>query len=358
VEDQGSGEIVSSLGLIPWVWRVGAVTLRAAEQAIVGTLPDYRGRGLIRALNVRFKEMMREEGFAISHIQGIPYFYRQFGYEYAIPLEGGWEIRSDQLPAAANDAYRCRRATAADIPTLMALFETAGARLDISTVRDEATWRYMFEYGVGTNYERDFWVVVDQEDRIVAYWGIELYGFGTGLIVSEASRMKADMIDVVLARIAELAVEQEKPYIRLKLNDEDDLVRAAQGYRARDAGHYAWQLHIPDEVRILENLRPVLEGRLAGTPYEGLTHTLHLDLYRRVVHLDFVAGRLGSITVDQDGTDSRVDLPPQLLPVIVTGYRTLEDLRAVYHDVGARGMERDLMAVLFPKLQGYLYTNY
>ena len=74
IEDLTSGDIVSSLCLIPWTWRYEDVTLRSAEMGIVSTADSYRNRGLIRALVGRFKELLAQEQFDLSHIQGIPYF--------------------------------------------------------------------------------------------------------------------------------------------------------------------------------------------------------------------------------------------------------------------------------------------
>jgi GNAT superfamily N-acetyltransferase len=86
VEDKATGQVVSSLCLIPWAWQYQGVEIKTGEMGIVGTLEAYRHRGLIRALVERFKELLREGGYDLSQIQGIPYFYRQFGYEYAMPL--------------------------------------------------------------------------------------------------------------------------------------------------------------------------------------------------------------------------------------------------------------------------------
>jgi hypothetical protein len=92
IEDTTTGQIVSSLCLLPWLWRYEEVTLRAGEMGLVGTLEPYRHRGLIRTLNEHFTTLLHTEGFDLSHIQGIPYFYRQFGYEYALPLETWWRM--------------------------------------------------------------------------------------------------------------------------------------------------------------------------------------------------------------------------------------------------------------------------
>src|SRR5512142_2939996 len=46
IEDESTGKIVSSLCLFPWRWRFDEIELKMAEMAIVGTLPEYRHRGL------------------------------------------------------------------------------------------------------------------------------------------------------------------------------------------------------------------------------------------------------------------------------------------------------------------------
>ena len=49
VLDEETGEAVSSICLVPQTWQYEGVPLRVAELGIVGTHPDYRRQGLIRA---------------------------------------------------------------------------------------------------------------------------------------------------------------------------------------------------------------------------------------------------------------------------------------------------------------------
>ena len=74
IEDTATNAIVSSLCLIPWVWRYGEVQLRAGEMGIVGTTPAYRRHGLSRILTDQFKHMLRERQFHVSHNPGYPHF--------------------------------------------------------------------------------------------------------------------------------------------------------------------------------------------------------------------------------------------------------------------------------------------
>ncbi|MEO8609085.1 MAG: GNAT family N-acetyltransferase [Chloroflexota bacterium] len=190
IEDQSTGQIVASLGLIPWEWRYEDVTIKSGEMGIVGTLESYRNRGLIRALDARFKELLREGQFDLSHIQGIPYFYRQFGYEYAIPLEASWQLELQNIPAAPSESpYQFRLATVDDIPVLMRLYDEEVRGLDISTIRDADIWRCIFGHVADSALASEIWMLLDADSQLIGYWRIAQHGFGGGLIVSESSRL-------------------------------------------------------------------------------------------------------------------------------------------------------------------------
>ena len=100
---------------------------------------------------------------------------------------------------------------------------------------------------------------------------------------------------VALKKSKELAVEQGKPYLRLNIPRNQVLVEVARRWSAHDLGTYAWQMMIPDVARLLGKLRPVFEGRIANSPFAGLTQTVTLNLYRKAFELDFKAGKLATV---------------------------------------------------------------
>jgi hypothetical protein len=361
VEDESSGDIVATLCLIPWTWCYENVKLKAAEMGIVGTREDFRRRGLIRALDRRFKELLTEGNFDLSHIQGIPYFYRQLGYEYAIPLGagGGWRIEPYQIPDTGDSApYSFRPATVNDISVLMGMYETATRDLDISTTRDADTWRYLLQHATGTATEGDTWIVLDGSGEPVGYWRIELGGFGKGLNIYEASYLDHPALLAVLVQCKKLAAERSKPYIRLNLPANHPLARTARAWGAADLGYYAWQIHLPDIVRLLRKLAPVLERRIAGSAFTGLTQTVCLNLYREAFDLRFDAGKLVDVTRAgfRDGGD--INVPPFAFTPLVLGYRSREELAAMYPDVSIWGQSQYLTDTLFPKMESFIYTIY
>ncbi|KPL16250.1 MAG: hypothetical protein AMJ93_15955 [Anaerolineae bacterium SM23_84] len=59
VEDTNKGEIVSTLGLMTQTWTYDGIPLPVGQVELVGTHPDYRGRGLIRAQMEVTERMLR-----------------------------------------------------------------------------------------------------------------------------------------------------------------------------------------------------------------------------------------------------------------------------------------------------------
>jgi len=358
VEDERSSQVVSSLCLLPWTWRYETVDVPAGEMGIVGTLEAYRRRGLIRAQVGYFKRRLRERGCLLSHIQGIPYYYCQFGYEYALPLEGGLRLEMRHIPTPPDAPFTFGLATRADLPVLMRLYDEAAQNLVIHAVRDEATWQYLLAYTDGTETECENWVIQDADGQIVGYLRLPEHHFGEELVVGEVSRLGFDAALAALHHLKMWAVERDKPGIRLNLPANCTLMRLARSLGAHDMGTYAWQIHVPDVAALLRALTPVLERRIAGSPFAGLTRDVRLSLYRETLVLRFVAGRLTEIANLGFTGGEAIRFPPLQFIPLALGYRTVEELHAAYPDAIVAPAWRLLVDALFPKVASFIYTIY
>lgn len=359
VEESAGGRVVASLCQIAWRLQYAGVPLRSAELGVVGTHEEYRGRGLQRALVARFNELLAEGGFLLSQIQGIPYFYRQFGYEYAVPLEAWTRVELHLLPdnPAAPGAAAIRRATPADIPALAARYDAACAALGLGALRDEAEWRYLLGPGLATDTGAETWVIEAPGGAVAGYFRTWFHGFGEGLICGECSLLGAGEALAAMGHLRALAVERARPYIRLNLPARSALARLGLALGGRDGGAYAWQFRIPDPAALLRAIAPALEARLAASPYAGLSRGVTIDLYRTALELRFEAGRLAAVEAAPRGAfDLR--LPPQLLPPLLLGYRSLDELHHLFPDAYTGGAAAPLVETLFPPMEAFLYQPY
>lgn len=358
VEEQVTGRVVASLCLLTWRLRCAGVELRAGELGVVGTLAEYRGRGLQRALVARFDELLRDGGYDLSHIQGIPYFYRQFGYEYAIPLEAWWRLETHMAPTTSDTGYACRPAAPADIPDLLRLYDEGAGALDLAALRDETTWRYQLGPALDTETAAETWLVADAAGAPAGYLRVARQGFGDGLIVAEASPLPPDAALAALAQLRRLTVERGKPFIRLNLPAGAPLLMVARGLGAYDGHAYAWQVRLPDPPALLRKLAPAFEARLEGSGYAGLTRDLVISLYRRALVMRFAGGRLAAVEAASADAPADLRLPPPLLAPLLLGHRSLGEIAHMYPDAAAPGTARPIVDILFPKLRAWLYQQY
>ncbi|MBI5961125.1 MAG: hypothetical protein HY866_20480, partial [Chloroflexi bacterium] len=230
--------------------------------------------------------------------------------------------------------------------------------LAISAVRSADIWRFLMEQQPNTATASETWIVMDAHGRTAGYWRLEKFGFGEGLAIGEASRLSQPAAVAVLHKVKALAAERGKPYIKLSCAEPNTLIAVAQGWGAQNTGRYAWQLLIPDPARLLRKIAPVLERRIAASPFAGLTETLCINLYREAFELCFEDGRITSVEAVGFRDWGSPSLPPQTLAPLVFGYRSREELHATYPDVCIWGQHSYLIDVLFPKMTTFIYTQY
>jgi hypothetical protein len=146
----------------------------------------------------------------------------------------------------------------------------------------------------------------------------------------------------------------------LSASDTSPLIRVARAWGAHSEGRYAWQIYLPDIARLLRTIAPVLERRVAVSPFAGLTETVVVNLYKEAFELRFENGAIRS--VDAVGfrkwEETSINIPPQALAPLVLGYRSREELHQSYPDVVIWGQSSYLIDVLFPKMEAFIYLNY
>ena len=106
-------------------WTYEGIPFGVGRPEDVATDPAYRNRGLSRALFEMIHARSAAEGHLVQAISGIPYFYRQFGYEYALDFNGTRVTYVSLIPKASGDGtepYTLREAPTADIPQIVELY--------------------------------------------------------------------------------------------------------------------------------------------------------------------------------------------------------------------------------------------
>ena len=173
VEDASTGAIVASLNLISQTWSYAGIEFKVGRPELVGTDPDFRERGLIRAQFETIHHWCAQRGQMVQAITGIPYYYRLFGYEMAMELGGGRVGFNPQIPkleAEESEPYRLRSAEESDLSFLVELNSLANQRYLVSCVRDEQMWGYELNGRSLQNVNRnEIKIIENQNGEAVGY---------------------------------------------------------------------------------------------------------------------------------------------------------------------------------------------
>jgi predicted N-acetyltransferase YhbS len=359
VEDERTGQVVSTTCLVPWLCCYEDAVLKTAMLEMVVTHPDYRHRGLVRAQVGRFHRMIDGQGFDLSVIQGIPYYYRQYGYTYAIDQWSydslaAWKIPDRQ--ESQESPYRLQQASVADVPALTKLYQDSTAALQLRTLRSADYWRYLLEWArYPARLVRD-----RRSGETVGYICTRTHENGQGIRVIEDGVMS---YDVAMAVLHQLKMETAGE-IRLNWPQASPLVQIGRSLGGVPVPAYQWLVRITDVQRFLSRIAPVLERRLVASGCAGLTFELRINLFRQALALHFEAGRLLNVEsvgfVDAStGTDGGdLCIPPDAFVRLALGYRALDELRDAWPDIVVQPGSRHVLQVLFPKLTSDLCMPY
>lgn len=368
IEDTRRGIIVSSLCLVSERWSYAGIPILAGQPEFVATHPDFRNRGLVRKQFEIVHGWSRQRGQQIQGITGIPYFYRQFGYEMAVDLDGGrvgYAGTLPHLPAGGEEPFVLRPALEADIPLIAESYEHGCRRSLLVCLRDERDWRYeIFGRDDQDVNRREFRIIVRRQDgQTVGYVGYHPWLEGGAITASYYELRPGISWLEVTPSVMRYLWETGESYARaagimcrafaLMLGEEHPAYRVMPDFLPRKRDSYAWYMRVPDLPGFLRTIAPVLEQRLIESDFAGQTLIFTLDFYRGALSIRLENGRLAaveSIPAAQD-RDDWAGFPGLSFLQLVLGYRAVEEIEHLSADcwMKPRTPVRHLLNTLFPK---------
>jgi hypothetical protein len=373
VENAASRQIVSSVGLFSAIWTYDGIEIPVGQPDVVSTSPAFRRRGLVAAQFGEIHAWSERQGHLMQVIPGIPWYYRQFGYEYALNLEGGrvaYRANVPPLPEGATESFTLRALTEADIPFLAGLYQQACARSLLAVPRDAVFWRFdAFSRHEKSGLASDHFVIVPvgQPDAAVGaviiarrLWRTQL---GVRFLeVAPGTPMAAvapSLLRALDAHGPRTAARTGKVYdaICFELGAQHPFFDAVPNALPHEMKPYAWYVRIPDMPRFLNAIAPALERRLAASPEAGWNGELRLSFYRGGVKLRMVGGRVTAEPWRPDHTEAGDARFPDLTFLkVLMGYRSLADLQDAFPDcIVESPIAQALLPILFPQRHSHIW---
>jgi hypothetical protein len=371
VEETGSGRIISTVNLISQTWTYDGLPFKVGRPELVGTLPEFRNRGLIR---LQFDEIHRwseERGELVQTITGIPFYYRLFGYEMALDLDGarsGFEMNIPALAAGESEPYTFRPAGEADIPFMTEIYTYACARYPIACIRDAAVWRYEL-LGRSKTVSTAFVIIENKNGEPVGLLRHlpELGKDGITCLLYEI-KPGGSWLDVTPGVMRYLwktgqefsrRGEQACTAFTFALGESHPIYEAFQERLPFVKPSYAWYLRVADLPRFIKHIAPALEKRLALSIAAGYTGEKRVSFYRDGLRLAFKNGTLIGIEPWKPGPgemEGDIAFPGLTFLQLLFGYRSLEELRTSFADCWwASNETRAFFNALFPKKASQVY---
>jgi len=349
-------------------WEYEGIRFGFGRPEIVATDPAYRNRGLVRTLFEEIHARSEAEGHLAQGITGISYFYRQFGYEYALNLGGRRVTNLSLLPTANQnepEPYTPRDATEEDIPLILELYDRR-RRESIVTSPIEENW---------LRYHLRMWNVLETDDNWHLQIIIDRAGMAVGFLLTPVVRWGKHMEVFALEVRPEVNLQAVLPPILRALAVQGQHLKAkpeagplhgisfnlgvthpvydvlGSALTTRRAPPYAWYVRVPDVPRFLRHIAPVLKRRLLESPLGRYSGELHITLYRGGLHLVFEDGTLKLAESWRSPAYSTIEdagFPPLVFLQLLFGYRSLDDLRYAFPDVWVKDEAELVLKTLFP----------
>jgi GNAT superfamily N-acetyltransferase len=371
IEDQETCRAVSTLSLMSTTWSYGGHPLPVAELGFVATHPDYRRRGLQRVLSDAFDEMASSFGFNLAAIEGIPGFYGQFGYEYAVPLMGGFNLDYDRIPDGptlleaygryTGGGYAFRRATPGDVNMLQRLYDASIVDLDIAAPRSRELWTYQLSVPESITFYPPV-TVIEHGGRFVGYvrWTDDDWEDRLRIVelAVDAGPGAHERVLMALRFARDRGRAASKRGLKLQLPEHHPAVTIARTLIGVDMGYYGWQMKVLDPAGFMRTVQPALEARLARSALAGYSGSLVFQLYRARLALCFVDGALVEITAPESVEQADARMTLKQATQLWLGWRERKALEAWHPDFWTRETSRFLLDVLFPQTRAYIYVPY
>lgn len=370
VEDTSSGKIVSTMNLIPQTWTYAGIPFKVGRPELVGTLPEYRNRGLVRRQFDIIHPWSAQYGDMVQAITGIPYYYRLFGYEMAMNLGGGRAGFPTHIPKLKDgelETFQFRRAIEADIPFLSELYSSGCQRSLVACTRDDSVWKdEVIRKSEKSIMRHEIRIIETNSGEKVGFithppftWGDAMalvnYEIAPGFTWIEVTPSVIRYLETVYNQLDPEHGDEKKPFgaFGFWLGEEHPVYQVIPDQLPRVRTPYAWYLRVEDIPGFLRLITPVLDEGLAKSPVAGYSGEVKITFYRDGVILKLEKGKLVTIESWKPtpmGHSGDAAFPPNTFLQLIFGYRSLDMLKASFVDCWTdRNEIHVLLNALFPR---------
>lgn len=358
IKDLETNRLVSSICLAPFEWRINSIKMSICEMEFVGTLEEYRGRGFIKVLNELFEKLMYQNGYILSVIRGIPFYYRSLGYEYVSSLDERITIPVSQIPNNENKDISIREANDNDLALIGTQYNQFHENFFIYNAFEPECFKFKYLNDQFNSEIRSSFIFEDN--------GVATNYFSLGLSYDnenyeiESSNLTEKEIISLLQFIKNLGNYKEKDEITLSLSEVSPIYNYILSIRGTPFYKYAWQVKIPHIIEFFNLIKPIFEHRLEESNFSDLTKIVRISDYQSTFELNFENGKLKNVNTTLGYPNAQITdlrIPGSFLFKLLLADRTINELNYIIKDAIVHPSSKGLIETMFPK-QISLFGSY
>lgn len=374
--DKENGAVAAVEITAPIAWAYEGIPLKAQVLLLTGTHPDYRGMKVMPLIHGFLGEYFVENGYDLSFVDGIPWFYRRFGY---LPMElNGDKTDYDRhtMPNGKKtvENYVFKPFTESDIPFALELLRQKAEGKLFSFIHDERWLRMMtldyFEensdlstvicgadgeaLGVLLNYTKD---CAASKGKISA----AAYALKKG--VSHFAVTPA--VTEFMAREGDRQMGADGGCTVINLPYDGFVSEVMADCMSRT--HYAnkTQCRLTDAAAFIRKIAPVIEKRIAESPICGYTKKVGVQLFGhdRDLWIDIADGLIKDVyweNADFVNKPRGIQMPYDTFMRLLFGVEDVDGLRNRHREVNSGNGDRLnnemrlLLKTIFPMKRSYI----
>ncbi len=278
------GTVAATAALLSGEMRYVSENLRIGNVEFVATRRDSQGRGAVRALMGALHDRAIKREDAAVFIVGIPFFYRLFGYEYAVPDQSLFLVEATTDVGTVGD-LRVEDVDLDRVDSYQEVQRMLARGADVAVAHSDQIVRWLV---ASPNYQLA--LVMGPSGASGAY---RLYDDDGFALLYDVAAADPETLAAILVEVRSKYPAQPITLVGREATPLDAVLgKVGREIKTTDA----YYVKVPDLRRFLDLVRPVFEARLAGSSMAGWTGTLLLSTYATSLSVAIGEGGFGAWT--------------------------------------------------------------
>jgi predicted acetyltransferase len=348
--DDKKNKMVSSICLVPLIWQLKRWNLPVCEMEFVGTLEEYRGRGFIKELNQLYEEIMLQNGYLLSVIRGIPYYYRSLGYEFFSSLDERITLPISNIPTTEFQNINIRKANSDDLAFIESKYNEFHKDFHIFNKFDPKCFAFKYlNDNFNTETRSTYIIEVAGEKNNYFSFGLSYDGKNYEVVCPNLNQIHMIKLLQFIKNYGKYSLDD---VITLSLSEVSSLYNYIKSLGGNSLSSYGWQVKIPNLKLFFNSIKPVLEERIKRSSLQDITKSIKISNYTEKVELMINQGEIYEINIEKgypnpENTDLRI--PGALLYKLLLGDKTIDELNYIIKDAMINPLSKSLIEIMFPK---------